>query len=79
MILCTPSAFCCSGFSALCAARFFAVLRLWVRISAIINACGEAVENGQEVLTLLVETFEQEGKPLPQPARQRLALAQVYL
>jgi len=63
----------------LCAARFFAVLRLWVRISAIINACGEAVENGQEVLTLLVETFEQEGKPLSQPARQRQALTQVYL
>lgn len=40
---------------------------------------GEAVQNAQEVLTLLVETFEQEGKPLPQPARQRPALTQVYL
>ncbi len=40
---------------------------------------GETVENAQEVLALLVETFEQEGKPLPQPARQRQVLTQVYL
>ena len=40
---------------------------------------GEAVQNAQEVLALLVETFEQEGKSLPQPARQRQTLAQVYL
>lgn len=35
----------------------------------------EAVESGQEVLALLVETFEQEGKPLPEPARYQYALA----
>ena len=35
----------------------------------------EAVQNGQEVLALLVETCEQEGKPLPEPARSRYAMA----
>ncbi len=47
--------------------------------SAVTPTYGETVENAQEVLALLVETFEQEGKPLPQPARQRQVLTQVYL
>jgi antitoxin HicB len=27
----------------------------------------EAVKNGQEVLELLIETYQSEGKPLPKP------------
>lgn len=35
----------------------------------------EAVKNGQAVLTLLIETCEQEGNPLPMPARYQRAMA----
>ncbi len=35
----------------------------------------EAVKNGQQVLALLVQTFEQEGKSLPEPGQYRYALA----
>ncbi len=35
----------------------------------------EAIKNGQEVLTLLVESYAREGRPLPQPARYRYAMA----
>ncbi len=35
----------------------------------------EAVKNGQDVLGLLIESFEQEGKPLPEPVRFQYALA----
>ena len=35
----------------------------------------EAAKNGQEVLTLLIETCEQEGNPLPMPARYQRAMA----
>lgn len=31
------------------------------------NTYEEALENAQEVLELLVETYQVEGKPLPQP------------
>jgi predicted RNase H-like HicB family nuclease len=29
----------------------------------------EAARNGQEVLELLIETYEAEGRPLPEPGR----------
>ena len=35
----------------------------------------EAVENGQEVLALLIKTYQQEGLSLPEPARYRYAMA----
>ena len=34
----------------------------------------EAAKNGQDVLGLLIETFEQEGEPLPEPVRYQYAL-----
>jgi predicted RNase H-like HicB family nuclease len=33
------------------------------------NTYEEAVRNAQEVLELLVEEYQQEGKPLPQPKK----------
>jgi predicted RNase H-like HicB family nuclease len=33
----------------------------------------EALKNAQEVLELLVETYQEEGKPLPQPATLQCA------
>jgi predicted RNase H-like HicB family nuclease len=36
----------------------------------------DAVRNGQEVLDLLVETYQQEGRPLPEPALRQFAMAQ---
>ena len=38
----------------------------------------EAVKNGQEVVALLIESYAQEGMPLPQPARYRYAMARVF-
>ncbi len=35
----------------------------------------DAVKQGQEVLELLVETYRQEGRPLPEPAEFRYAVA----
>ena len=35
----------------------------------------DAVKNGQEVLDLLVETYKQEGRPLPEPALRQYAMA----
>jgi predicted RNase H-like HicB family nuclease len=35
----------------------------------------DAVKNGQEVLDLLVETYQQEGRPLPEPALRQYAMA----
>jgi len=35
----------------------------------------DAVRNGQEVLALLVETYQQEGKLLPEPARYQYVMA----
>lgn len=35
----------------------------------------EAVQSGQDVLALLTETYTQEGRPLPLPARFQYALA----
>ncbi|UBF26269.1 type II toxin-antitoxin system HicB family antitoxin [Kovacikia minuta CCNUW1] len=32
----------------------------------------EAVKNAQEVLELLIKTYEEQGKPLPQPATLQL-------
>jgi len=35
----------------------------------------EAVKYGQEVLSLLIESYEEEGKPLPEPARYQVVPA----
>lgn len=35
---------------------------------------GDAVRNGQEVLDLLMETYQQEGRPLPEPALRQYAM-----
>jgi predicted RNase H-like HicB family nuclease len=37
-----------------------------------VNTYEEAVKNAQEVLELLIETYKEQGKPLPQPATLQL-------